>query len=158
MGNSERGSNHGAQTPEAVAAHRPSADLLGVLRGFRVEWDDGSAGTAGAMAIFVRTAGFGSGHQKLELLTVDDLVLILPEELRILARTRRTPADVLGNALAHGVRRGVVRDFLPIQALVGSSPLGSGKRRCPTGLRRTKTPARRQDRTITGETYSVRLN
>lgn len=109
MGRSERVSNQRPQTPEAVAANWPSVDSLGVLRGFRVEWDDGSVGTAGAMAIFVRTAGFGSGHQKLELLTVDDLVAILPEERRILARTRRTPADVLGNALAHGVRREVVR-------------------------------------------------
>jgi hypothetical protein len=108
MGRSERVSQR-RQTPEPGAAHWPSADLLGVLRGFRVEWDDGSVGIAGAMAIFVRTAGFGTGHQKLELLTVDDLVAILPEERRILARTRDAPADVLGNVLAHGVRRGAVR-------------------------------------------------
>lgn len=80
MGRSERGSDQRAQTPEAVAAHWLSAELLEVLRGFRVDWDDGSVGVAEAMAIFVRTAGFGSGHQKLELLTVDDLVAILPEE------------------------------------------------------------------------------
>lgn len=109
MGRSKRVSNQRAQTPEAVAARWPSADLLGVLKGFRVEWDDGSAGIAEAMAIFVRTAGFGTGHQKLELLTVDDLVAILPEERRILARTRDAPADVLGNAVAHGVKRGVLR-------------------------------------------------
>jgi hypothetical protein len=108
MGTSERGSNQRAQTPEA-AAHWLSAELLEVLRGFRVEWDDGSVGIAEAMAIFVRTAGFGSGHQKLELLTVDDLVAILPEERRIIARTRDIPAAVLGDALAHGVRRGAVR-------------------------------------------------
>ena len=109
MGESERVGNQRPQTPEAVAEHGPSADLLGVLRDFRVEWDDGSVGLAETMAIFVRTAGFGTGHQQLELLTIDDLVAILPEERRILARTRGAPADVLGNALADGVRRGVVR-------------------------------------------------
>lgn len=109
MGRSERGSNQRAQTPEAVAPHWLSAELLEVLRGFRVDWDDGSVGVAEAMAIFVRTAGFGSGHQKLELLTVDDLVAILPEERRIIARTRDIPAAVHGDALAHGVRRGAVR-------------------------------------------------
>jgi hypothetical protein len=109
MDRSERVSNQRAQTPEAVAARRPSPDLLEVLRGFRVDWDDGSVGIAEAMAIFVRTAGFGSGHQKVELLTVDDLVAIIPEERRIIARTRDTPAGVLGDALAPGLSRGAVR-------------------------------------------------
>jgi hypothetical protein len=36
-------------------------------------------------------------------------VAILPEERRIIARTRDIPAAVLGDALAHGVRRGAVR-------------------------------------------------
>lgn len=109
MGRSERVSNQRPQTPEAVAAHWPSVDSMGVLRGFRVEWDDGSVGTAGAMAIFVRTAGFGSGHQKLELLTVDDLVAILPEERLILARTRIPPARAVGGALWLALRRGAFR-------------------------------------------------
>jgi hypothetical protein len=109
MGKSEYVSNQRAQTAEAVAAHWPSTDLLGVLRDFRVEWDDGSVGIAGAMAIFVRTAGFGTGHQKLELLTVDDLVAILPEERRIIARTRIPPARAVGGALWLALRRGAFR-------------------------------------------------
>jgi hypothetical protein len=83
--------------------------LLDLLQDFRVEWDDGSLGTAGAMAIFVRTGGLGTGHQKLELLTVDDVVAILLEERRILARTQ-VPAtaaigDLLRSALARTFRR-----------------------------------------------------
>jgi hypothetical protein len=110
MGRSERVSNQTPQTPETFAAHWPGADLL---TGFRVEWDDGSVGIAEAMAIFVRTAGFGTGHQKLELLTVDDLVAILPGQRLILARTRDATGHALGKALAHRLRRGLVRLVTP---------------------------------------------
>jgi hypothetical protein len=105
---SER-SNPRAPLPEPFAANAPKPALLDLLRDFRVEWDDGSIGTAGAMAIFVRTKGLGTGHQKLELLTVDDVVAILLEERRILARTRIPPTaaigDVLRSALAGARRR-----------------------------------------------------
>jgi hypothetical protein len=101
--------NHSAPPPERFATHPPKAALLNLLRDFRVEWDDGSIGTAGAMAIFVRTGGLGTGHQKLELLTADDVVAILLEEKRILARTRvpRTAAigDALRSAPARALRR-----------------------------------------------------
>jgi hypothetical protein len=104
-----KGNSQRAPTPEAFAARTPTAALLDVVRDFRVEWDDGSTGTAGSMAIFVRTAGFGTGHQKLELLTADDVVAIFLEEQRILARARVGPAwgirDALRRALAPARRR-----------------------------------------------------
>jgi hypothetical protein len=102
-------SNQSAPAPEPFAAHPPKPTLLDLLRDFRVEWDDGSIGTAGAMAIFVRTGGFGTGHQKLELLTADDVLAILLEEKLILARTRVPPSaaigDVLRSAIARAFRR-----------------------------------------------------
>jgi hypothetical protein len=100
-----KGSNQRAGTPEALAARQPTADLLEALRDFRVEWDDGSVGIAGAMGIFVRTGGWGTGHEKLELLTVDDVVAILPQERRIVARTRVPPRPVIGDMLRRGLWR-----------------------------------------------------
>ena len=111
MGNSEPGSNHRAQTPDALTQSSPSREVLEGLRGFRVEWEDGSAGIAGGTALFVRTAGFGSGHQKLELLAVDDIVAILPEERRILARTRVPPAAAVGQVLRPALARALRRLF-----------------------------------------------
>jgi hypothetical protein len=84
MGTSERESGQEAQTSEMFVRRGPSAEVLDGVRGFRVEWEDGSVGIAGGLAIFVRTAGFGSGHRKLELLTGDDVVAILPRKRRIL--------------------------------------------------------------------------
>ena len=101
-------SNQSAPTPERFAVHPPKPALLDVLRDFRVEWDDGSIGTAGGMAIFVRTAGLGSGHQKLELLTADDVIAVLLEERLILARVRVPPTgigSVLRRALVGARRR-----------------------------------------------------
>jgi hypothetical protein len=111
MGNSERGSNHGAQTPDALTQTSPTREVLEGLGGFRVEWDDGSVGIAGGTALFVRTVGFGSGHQKLELLAVDDIVAILPEERRILARTRLPPAAAAGHVLRPALARALRRLF-----------------------------------------------
>jgi hypothetical protein len=104
-----KGTRGRAGAQEAFAAHAPKPALLDLLRDFRVEWDDGSIGTAGAMAIFVRTGGLGTGHQKLELLTADDVVAILLEEKLIIARTR-VPfsvaiGDVLRSTLARAFRR-----------------------------------------------------
>jgi hypothetical protein len=57
------------------------------------------------MAIFVRNGGFGTGHQKLELLTADDVVAIFLEEQRILARTRVPAATAVGEVLRSGFAR-----------------------------------------------------
>jgi hypothetical protein len=100
-----KGNSQRAPTPEAFAARTPTAALLDVVRDFRVEWDDGSIGTAGGMAIFVCTTGFGTGHQKLELLTADDVVAISLEEQRIIARTRVPPAAAFGNVLRRMLAR-----------------------------------------------------
>ncbi len=107
---SERLSDHERQIreadperDEAFRGRSPDAELLKTLSGFRVEWDDGSVGIAGEMAFFVRTAGFGTGHQRLELLTGDDVVAIFPEERRILVRTRVPPAEAMGRALRHAL-------------------------------------------------------
>ena len=105
MDSPERLENEEAVHVEALAERSVSADLLKALRGFRVEWDDGAVGVAGAMAVFVRTAGYGTGHHKFELLTIDEVVEILPENRRILARSRPSPAETLGRALAAGLRR-----------------------------------------------------
>jgi hypothetical protein len=59
------------------------------------------------MAIFVHTTGLGTGHQKLELLTSDDVVAIFLEERRILARTQVRPTRAIGEAL----RRAIARAF-----------------------------------------------
>ena len=99
----------GAQKP--FARRDTSADLLGAVRGFRVDWDDGSSGVAGDMAIFVRTAGTGTGHQKLELLAADAVVAILPEERRIVARTSVPPAWAIGTMLTRVVARGARRIY-----------------------------------------------
>ena len=105
MGTSERDSGQEAQVSEVFAQRWPSAGLLNGLSGFRVEWDDGSVGIAGGLAIFVRTAGFGSGHRKLELLTGDDVVAILPDERRILVRTQVSPAVAIGEVLRCALAR-----------------------------------------------------
>ncbi|MEX2210649.1 MAG: hypothetical protein WD689_02650 [Gaiellaceae bacterium] len=88
----------------------PTRESLEGLQGFRVEWDDGTFGIAGGMAIVVQTEGLGSGHHKVELLALDDVVAILPDERRILARTgvpRAGPGSprALGRALL-GLLRG----------------------------------------------------
>jgi hypothetical protein len=57
------------------------------------------------MAIFVRTTGFGTGHQKLELLTAEDVVAISLEERRILARTGVPPAATIGDVLRSALAR-----------------------------------------------------
>jgi hypothetical protein len=105
-----KGSSQRAPAPDALGERSPTAALLDVVRDFRVEWDDGSTGTAGAMAIFVRTTGFGTGHQKLELLTADDVVAISLEEQRILARTRVPPAAAFGGVLRRALARALRRD------------------------------------------------
>ena len=97
----------GAQKP--FAGRDASADLLGAVRGFRVQWEDGSSGVADDMAIFVRTAGLGTGHQKLELLAADAVVAILPEERRIVARTSVTPVGAVGRTFTQVVARGIRR-------------------------------------------------
>jgi hypothetical protein len=106
-----KGRSQRAPTPEAFAARRPTAALLDVVRDFHVEWDDGSTGTAGAMAIFVHTTGFGTGHQKLELLTAEDVVAISLEERRILARTGAPPAATIGDLLWSAPARTLRRLF-----------------------------------------------
>ena len=55
-------SNQEGKSPEALDTRWLSAESLEGLRGFRVEWDDGSTGIAGGIAVFVRTPGFGSDH------------------------------------------------------------------------------------------------
>lgn len=102
---SERVSDHERQIEQAFSGRSADAVLLETVRGFRVEWDDGSVGIAGGMAVFVRTAGLGTGHRKLELLTGDDVVAILPEERRILVRTRLPPAVAIGRALRRALAR-----------------------------------------------------
>lgn len=92
-------SNHRASTTEGFAPRPPKVALLDLLRDFHVEWDDGSTGTAGAMAIFVRTGGLGTGHQKLELLTAEDVVAISLEERRIFARAGVPPAETIADVL-----------------------------------------------------------
>jgi hypothetical protein len=92
-------SNHRASTTEAFARRPPTVALLDLLRDFHVEWDDGSTGTAGAMAIFVRTGGLGTGHQKLELLTAEDVLAISLEERQIVARAGVPPAATLADLL-----------------------------------------------------------
>ena len=109
MGESERVSNHGPREGNAFAEGPSSAELLRAVQGFRVEWDDGSVGVAGEMAIFVRTAGMGTGHQKIELLTADAVVAILPEQRRILARTPEPPAAAIGAMIRHLLGRGLRR-------------------------------------------------
>jgi hypothetical protein len=100
-----KGTGERARAHEAFAAHPPKPALLDLLQDFRVEWDDGSIGTAGCLAIFVRTGGFGTGHQKLELLTADDVLAILLEEKLILARTRVPPSITIGNVLRSALAR-----------------------------------------------------
>jgi hypothetical protein len=63
------------------------------------------------MAIFVRTAGLGTGRQKLELLAADDVALILPQERRILARTRVPFAAALGGKVRRALKRELRRFF-----------------------------------------------
>jgi hypothetical protein len=63
------------------------------------------------MAIFVRTTGFGTGHQKLELLTAEDVVAILLEERRILARRPGPPGAAIGDVLWSGPVRTLRRLF-----------------------------------------------
>ena len=92
-------SNQRARTTEAFAPRRSTIALLDLLRDFHVEWDDGSIGTAGTMAIFVRTGGLGTGHQKLELLTAEDVVAISLEERRIFARAGVPPAETIADVL-----------------------------------------------------------
>jgi hypothetical protein len=115
----EHVSDHGARVTDASGARSPSAEWLDVFRGFRVEWDDGSVGVAGGIAIFVRTAGLGSGHSKFELVTGDDVVAILPEERRILVRTRVPPAVAIGRA----VRRVLARRLGRLVAHAGALSL-----------------------------------
>jgi hypothetical protein len=67
-------------SPEPPAASWPSTEWLKGLRGFRVEWDDGVFGKVEGIAFFVRTVGFGTARQKLELLPLDEVAAILPEE------------------------------------------------------------------------------
>jgi hypothetical protein len=106
-----KGTGQRARTHKGFAAHPPKPALLDLLRDFRVEWDDGSIGTAGAMAIFVRTGGFGTGHQKLELLTADDVLAIFLEEKLILARTRVPSSVAIGNVLRSALARAFRRPF-----------------------------------------------
>ncbi len=105
MGESERVSNHGPHEGNAFAEGTSSAELLRALRGFRVEWDDGSVGVAGEMAIFVRTPGMGTGHEKIELLAADAVVAILLEQRRILARMLERPAAAIGAMIRHALGR-----------------------------------------------------
>lgn len=105
MSPSERLKESQAKSVEALTARSPSGDLMETVRGFRVEWDDGVVGIAGGMAIFVRTAGYGTGHDKLELLTTEDVEAIFPAERRILARTRLSSVDALRKAAAGALRR-----------------------------------------------------
>jgi hypothetical protein len=100
-------------------ASSPTAALLDVLRDFDVEWDDGTTGIAGSLAVFVRTGGLGSGHQLLELLTAEDVVAISFEERRILARTRPSPSAVIGDALRRAPAR-ILRRIVDRRSLSGT--------------------------------------
>lgn len=110
MGPSERERNRRALTsPEPSAASSRSTERLKGLTGFRVEWDDGVFGKVEGIAFFVRTVGFGTARQKLELLPLDEVAAILPEERRILARTRIPPTRAFAGALWRVLGRGVAR-------------------------------------------------
>lgn len=120
MGNSEAASKHGAQTPDALSNLADPRRARGPTR-FRVEWDDASVG--GRRSSCERW-GLAAVIKSLSSSAVD-IVAILPEERRILARAGLPPAAapglVLRPALARAFRR-LVRAFatLPPLPSVGS--------------------------------------